>query len=149
MSEFHPIHRDRLPPSIEEWLPPTIWRASRERSSSNLIYDSLAFRYIAANTNPGRDTLCTFQTRFVGEIESLFVQVLGIARQMKLLKLVTVAVDRTKPRANASRPSALSTGLAEKLEAQRRETRLKAIARMRGLNLSQRTRGSAQYQQKE
>jgi len=71
-------------------------------------YDSLAFRYIAANTHPDHDTLCTFRKRFLKEIEALFVQVLGIAREMKLLKLGTVALDGTKVHANASRHSALS-----------------------------------------
>jgi len=81
-------------------------------------YDSLAFRYIAANTHPDHDTLCTFRKRFLKEIEGLFVQVLGIAREMKLLKLGTVALDGTKVHANASCHSALSYGHAEKLEGQ-------------------------------
>ena len=81
-------------------------------------YESLAFRYIAANTHPDHDTLCTFRRRFLPEIEALFVQVLQIARQMKLLKLGTVALDGTKLHANASRHSALSYGHAEKIERQ-------------------------------
>lgn len=81
-------------------------------------YDSLAFRYIAANSHPDHDTLCTFRKRFAAEIESLFVEVLLIAKAMKLVKLGTVALDGTKMRANASRHSALSYGHAEKLEAQ-------------------------------
>lgn len=81
-------------------------------------YDSLAFRYIAANTHPDHDTLCTFRQRFRKDIEALFVQVLGIAREMKLLKLGTVALDGTKIHANASRHRALSYGHAEKLETQ-------------------------------
>ena len=81
-------------------------------------YESLAFRYIAANTHPDHDTLCTFRRRFLPEIEALFVQVLQIARQMKLLKLGTVALDGTKLHANASRHSALSYGHAENIERQ-------------------------------
>ena len=81
-------------------------------------YESIAFRYIAANTHPDHDSLCTFRKRFLKEIEALFVQVLGIARQMKLLKLGTIALDGTKIHANASRHSALSYGHAQKLEAQ-------------------------------
>lgn len=81
-------------------------------------YESIAFRYIAANTQPDHDSLCTFRKRFAKEIEALFVQVLGIARQMKLLKLGTVALDGTKIHANASRHSALSYGHAQKIEAQ-------------------------------
>jgi transposase len=81
-------------------------------------YESIAFRYIAANEQPDHDSLCTFRKRFMKEIEALFVQVLCIARQMKLLKLGTIALDGTKIHANASRHSALSYGHAQKIEAQ-------------------------------
>ena len=81
-------------------------------------YESVAFRYIAANEQPDHDSLCTFRKRFLKEIEALFVQVLCIARQMKLLKLGTIALDGTKIHANASRHSALSYGHAQKIEAQ-------------------------------
>ena len=81
-------------------------------------YESIAFRYIATNEQPDHDSLCTFRKRFLKEIEVLFVQVLCIARQMKLLKLGTIALDGTKIHANASRHSALSYGHAQKIEAQ-------------------------------
>ena len=81
-------------------------------------YESVAFRYIAANEHPDHDSLCTFRKRFLKEIGALFVQVLCIARQMKLLKLGTIALDGTKIHANASRHSALSYGHAQKIEAQ-------------------------------
>lgn len=81
-------------------------------------HDSIAFRYIAANEQPDHDSLCSFRRRFLKEIEVLFVQVLCIARQMKLLKLGTIALDGTKVHANASRHSALSYGHAQKIEAQ-------------------------------
>lgn len=81
-------------------------------------FESIAFRYIAANEQPDHDSLCVFRKRFLKEIEALFVQVLCIARQMKLLKLGTIALDGTKIHANASRHSALSYGHAQKIEAQ-------------------------------
>jgi transposase len=81
-------------------------------------HDSIAFRYIAANEQPDHDSLCTFRRRFLKELKELFVQVLGIARQMKLLQLGTIALDGTKVHANASRHSALSYGHAQKIEAQ-------------------------------
>src|SRR3990172_3742463 len=81
-------------------------------------HESIAFRYIAANEQPDHDSLCTFCKRFLKQIEVLFVQVLCIARQMKLLKLGTIALDGTKVHANASRHSALSYGHAQKIEAQ-------------------------------
>jgi transposase len=81
-------------------------------------HESVAFRYIAANEHPDHDSLCAFRKRFLREIEVLFVQVLCIARQMKLLKLGTIALDGTKVHANASRHSALSYGHAQKIESQ-------------------------------
>ena len=88
------------------------------RRIETATHESIAFRYIAANEQPDHDSLCTFRKRFVNEIEALFVQVLCIARQMKLLKLGTIALDGTKVHANASRHSALSYGHAQKIEAQ-------------------------------
>ncbi len=52
------------------------------------------------------------------ELEQLFVQVLLLAREMKLLKLGTIALDGTKLKANASKHKALSYSHAKKLEAQ-------------------------------
>ena len=90
--------------------------------SSRLIeratYDSVAFRYVAANTHPDHDTINEFRKRFLKQIEPLFVQVLLIARELGVLKLGQVALDGTKVHANASRHSALSWGHANKIEAQ-------------------------------
>lgn len=90
------------------------------RKIERATYDSVAFRYVAANTHPDHDTLATFRRRFLKEIESLFVQVLVLAREMKLLKLGHIALDGTKIAANASRHRALSWGHAGKIEAQLR-----------------------------
>ena len=60
----------------------------------------------------------TGRKRFLPEIERLFVEVLRIAQQMKLLKLGTVALEGTKLHANASRHNALSYGQAEKNDKQ-------------------------------
>src|SRR6202521_613788 len=90
-------------------------------SSRNLeraTYDSVAFRFIAANEHPDHDTIANFRRRFLPQIEALFVQVLGVAREMGGLKLGTVALDGTKIHANASRHSALSYEHASRIEAQ-------------------------------
>ena len=88
------------------------------RRLERATYDSVAFRYIAANSHPDHDTLAGFRRRFLDELASLFVQVLELAQEMKLLKLGTVSLDGTKIHANASRHSALSHGHIEKLEVQ-------------------------------
>ncbi|MPZ33858.1 MAG: IS5/IS1182 family transposase, partial [Rhodospirillales bacterium] len=88
------------------------------RKLERASYDSVAFRFIAANDHPDHDTIAAFRRRFVGEIETLFVGVLVLAREMGMLQLGTVALDGTKIHANASRHSALSYGHASQIEAQ-------------------------------
>ena len=88
------------------------------RQLERATYDSVAFRFIAANQHPDHDTIATFRRRFLQEIETLFVHVLGVAREIGVLKLGTVGLDGTKIHANASRHSALSYEHANKIEAQ-------------------------------
>jgi len=88
------------------------------RALERATHDSVAFRFIAANDHPDHDTIADFRRRFLPQIEKLFVQVLGVAREMGVLKLGTVALDGTKIHANASRHSALSYEHASKIEAQ-------------------------------
>lgn len=90
------------------------------RKIERATHDSVAFRFIAANTHPDHDTLASFRRRFLPRIEALFVQVLLIAREMNCLKLGTIALDGTKIAANASRHAALSWKHALKIEAQLR-----------------------------
>ena len=88
------------------------------RKLERATYDSVAFRFVAANAHPDHDTIAVFRRRFLPQIEALFVQVLVLAREMGLLKLGTVALDGTKVHANASRHRALSYEHAGKIEAQ-------------------------------
>ncbi len=88
------------------------------RKIERATHDSLAFRYIAAGLHPDHDTLASFRRRFLDELSGLFVQVLEMARKMKLLALGTISLDSTKVKANASRHSALSHGHIEQLEVQ-------------------------------
>ena len=81
-------------------------------------YDSIAFRYVAANQHPDHDTIATFRRRFLSELEALFVQILVLAAEMGLLKVGTVSLDGTKVKANASKHTALSWAHACKLETQ-------------------------------
>jgi transposase len=88
------------------------------RKLERATYDSVAFRFVAANDHPDHDTIATFRRRFLKDIEALFVKVLLLAREMGVLKMGTVALDGTKLHANASRHSALSYEHAGKIEAQ-------------------------------
>src|SRR5260370_643735 len=71
------------------------------RKLERATYDSVAFRFIAANEHPDHDTIATFRRRFLKEIERLFVQVLELAREMGMLKMGTVALAGTKLEARA------------------------------------------------
>jgi transposase len=88
------------------------------RKLERATYDSVAFRFVAANQHPDHDTIAAFRRRFLKPIEALFVEVLQLAREMGVLKLGTIALDGTKIHANASRHSALSYEHAGKIEAQ-------------------------------
>ena len=88
------------------------------RKLEKATYDSMAYRYICANTHPDHDTIATFRKRFLKELEGLFTQILLIGQAMGLVKLGTVSLDGTKIKANASKNKALSWGYANKLEAQ-------------------------------
>ena len=88
------------------------------RKLERATYDSVAFRFLAANDHPDHDTIATFRRRFLEEIEALFVQVLLLAREMGVLKMGTIGLDGTKIHANASRHNALSYEHAGKIEAQ-------------------------------
>ena len=100
------------------------------RKLERATYDSVAFRYVAANEQPDHDTLNTFRKRFLPQIEGLMVQVLLIAHTLGVVKLGNIALDGTKVKANASKHSALSYGHSQKLEQQLRGevARLLALA---------------------
>jgi transposase/IS5 family transposase len=88
------------------------------RKIERATYESVAFRFIAANQHPDHDTLAVFRRRFLPQIEGLFVQVLQVAQALGLLKLGTIALDGTKIKANASKHAAFSHGHTLKLEEQ-------------------------------
>lgn len=88
------------------------------RKLERATYDSVAFRFIAANTHPDHDTISTFRQRFSERLKPVFVEILTLAREMGLVKVGRVSVDGTKVLANASKHRALSWEHACRLEQQ-------------------------------
>jgi len=92
--------------------PPRLMLALLIYSYANGIFSSrrierathrdLGVRFIAANTHPDHDTICTFRRENEAAIAETFLQVLLLARELKLLKVGMVSVDGTKLDANAS-----------------------------------------------
>lgn len=88
------------------------------RKIEKATYDSVAFRFISANTHPDHDTIASFRKRFLEQLKPLFVEILMLAREMGVLKLGKVSLDGTKVKANASKHHALSWDHANKIEQQ-------------------------------
>jgi transposase len=91
------------------------------RKIEKATYDSVAFRFLAANTHPDHDTIAAFRKRFLEELKPLSVQILMIAHQMGILKVGKISLDGTKIKANASKHKALSWEYTCKLEKQLQE----------------------------
>jgi transposase len=72
------------------------------RRIERATYDSVAFRYLAAGSHPDHDTLATFRRLFLDKLTGVFLQVLELASEMKLMKLGTVSRDGTKPTPRAT-----------------------------------------------
>jgi len=78
------------------------------RQIEQATYTDVAVRYLSADTHPDHDTLCTFRRSNRALFQSSFVEVLQLARELKVLKVGRIAVDGTKVHANASKHAAVS-----------------------------------------
>ena len=91
------------------------------RRIERATYRDIPVRYLTGNTHPDHDTICTFRRQNGEMIKEAFVEVLRIAREMKLLKVGTVAVDGTHIKANASKHKSVRYDRAGELERQLQE----------------------------
>jgi transposase len=82
------------------------------RKIERLTYDSVAVRYLCADTHPDHDSICKFRRENKALLESSFHRVLECAARARLLQVggITLAVDGTKILAHASKHSAVSYG---------------------------------------
>ena len=82
------------------------------RKIERLTCESVAVRYLCADTHPDHDSICAFRRENKNLVESLFHQVLELAARAKVLKVgdITLSLDGTKLYANASKHSAVGHG---------------------------------------
>lgn len=73
------------------------------RRIERATYRDIGVRYVTANTHPDHDTVCKFRRENRAAVQESFVQVLLLAKELKLLTVGRVSVDGTKLKANASR----------------------------------------------
>ena len=78
------------------------------RKIATQLEDSIAFRVLAEGHVPSYRTICRFREMHLDEFRRLFVQVVEIAREAKLVKMGTIAIDGSKVKANASKHKAMS-----------------------------------------
>ena len=89
----------------------------RIRSSRQLEYacgNNIDFMWLAEGRTIDHDTICKFRTKFKEPLKQLFKQVGRLAMKMGFIRLLEVAFDGTRVKANASR---LHTWTAERVEA--------------------------------
>lgn len=80
------------------------------RKIARKLEEDVAFRVLSAGNFPDFRTINRFRQQHLEEFQDLFVQLVRMAREMKLLKLGTLSVDGSKVRANASKHKAMSYG---------------------------------------
>ena len=85
------------------------------RRIEHATYQNLSVRFICANLHPDHDTICAFRRKNDDLIKETFLKTLLLARELKLLKVGTVAIDGTKIMAHASKHAANSYGKAGEL----------------------------------
>jgi transposase/IS5 family transposase len=78
------------------------------RRVARRLEEDVAFRILGAGNFPAHRTICEFRRRHLEEFGRLFVQVVELARELKLVRLGTLAIDGSKVRANASKHKAMS-----------------------------------------
>lgn len=118
VAHFHVNHRGtgsaQYPPSM--MLALLIYCYATGRSGSRTIeaatYSDVAVRFLCANLHPDHDSICAFRRENKAAIEAAFIQVLQLARELKLTRVGAVSIDGTKMLANASKHAAVSHGRA-------------------------------------
>jgi transposase len=86
------------------------------RRIQRATYRDIAVRYLTGDTHPDHDTICAFRRENGELVRETFKHVLRLAREMKLLKVGTVAVDGTHIKANASKHKSVRYDRAKELE---------------------------------
>jgi transposase len=91
------------------------------RRIERATYRDVAVRYLTADTHPDHDTICAFRRNNLQAIAVSFVDVLELARELKLLQLGTVSLDGTHIRASASKDKNVTYERAQQLRTQLRQ----------------------------
>jgi transposase len=72
------------------------------RKIERATYRDISVRYLTADNHPDHDTICTFRRVNSTAISEAFVDVLELAKELKLLNMGNIALDGTHIKASAS-----------------------------------------------
>jgi hypothetical protein len=78
------------------------------RRIERATHRDLGVRYVAANRHPDHDTIATFRRENFAAVAESFLQVLLLAKELKLVKVGVVSVDGSKFEASASKHRAVT-----------------------------------------
>jgi transposase len=91
------------------------------RRIERATYRDVGVRYLCANRHPDHDTICKFRRENFEAFSEAFLQVLLMAKELRLLKVGRISVDGTKLDANANKHRSVrydrAGALVEQLEA--------------------------------
>ena len=85
------------------------------RRIERATHRDVGVRLVAANTHPDHDTIAKFPRENFAAIAACFLEVLLLAKELKLLKVGTVSIDGTKIDANANITKSVRYDRAQKL----------------------------------
>jgi hypothetical protein len=88
---------------VKVWLYAYALQVTSSRRLEQRVREDLAFRYLAGGVTPDHWTLHAFRTRHRRALNDLFLQVVEVARGLRMARLGHVAIDSTRVRANAAR----------------------------------------------
>lgn len=87
------------------------------RRIERATYRDVCVRFLTGDTHPDHDTICAFRRENKVAFSKCFLEVLLLARELKLFQLGTVSIDGTHLRANASKDRNLTYERAQQLDA--------------------------------
>jgi len=90
------------------------------RRIERATHRDVAVRYLMANLHPDHDSICAFRRNNLEAIARAFVDVLELARELKLLKLGTVSLDGVHIKASAAKDQNVTYERAQQLRTQLR-----------------------------
>jgi transposase len=85
------------------------------RRIERATHRDIGVRFVTANQHPDHDTIATFRRRNFAAVSASFLQVLLLAKELRLLKVGIVSVDGSKVDANASKHRSVTYGRAGEL----------------------------------